>query len=165
MAETTSNCSLEFFDALPANGDKKFLDHTYDPDAKPYYLRRFSPDSGLSTVTNEINLAGFMNELENDPIALAKNGFRGFHTDMESIWWAHADDPFGVWGIATQERHNFYERVTIDFYEIARAPSGWVFSTPDEYLVTKLRTWVLDYMYPEDSETEDEEIVVDQVET
>ncbi len=154
LKDWPNNCSDEFFAALPAPGAKKPLD--FSDEEKLYYIRRIDPDTGVNTVTTDTNLGGFVSILEKDAVPWKQ--FRGFHTDMENMWWLHADNPWGVWGIATQEGHDFYQRVTIDFYQISRAPSGWVFSAPaNEYLVTKLRTWVLDYMYPEYDEETDEE--------
>ena len=160
LKDWPSNCEADFFDALPEAGSKTFFDFT-KPINTLYYVRFHDPVTHETHVIPETHLGGFLKSLEKDFKTFIPGPFLGFHDDLEQIfWWPQGDDekppvPQGIVGVT--EKHtewDLFERATIVFYEIQKAPRGWVFSSePGHFQVKPIRQWIFDYTEP-DHETD-----------
>ena len=168
LKDWPSNCDKDFFDALPAAGSKTFLDFS-KKDESLYYARCHDSVTNASHVLPEACLGGFLEFLESDFQKHITGNFLGLLDNLEHIWWPEDVNgkrinpaPEGIVAAVEEEVAFFVEDgpiceiAKIVFYEIQKAPAGWVLpAEPGHFQVKPVREWILDYTFAE-SESEEE---------
>ena len=167
LKDWPSNCEADFFDALGQPGSQTFFDFTSDGGDALYYARFHNLVTHESYVIPETHLAGFSEALEKEFKTYAQKDFLGFYDDLEEVWWPQAVNgkritptPRGIVGVIEKYTEtSLFERVKIVFYDIQKAPDGWVFSSNTGHFEVKpICEWFLDYTFGEPIEESDPEI-------